>query len=756
MRIIISVFLVFHVCHILGQTATIFGTVTSNGKPVEFASIYIKKINSGALSNINGMFELKNIPAGDYTVITSCMGFVNDTSALTLSNGEVKSISIKLIETQINLDEVVITGTLKETYISESPVAIEIITPKLFEKNPSPNIFESLSMVNGVRPQMQCNVCNCGDIHINGMEGPYTMVMIDGMPLVSALGSVYGLMGIPNSIIQRVEVLKGPASTLYGSEAVGGLINIITKSTYNAPLFSFDFFGTSYQEFNTDISVKYKLSKRLTGLFSGNYYHFDKRWDINNDNFTDVTLQKRIAGFNKFTYEHKSGNFSNLAIRYYYEDRWGGEMQWDPKFRGGDSIYGESIYTNRIEIIGSSPLDLIGKNLKLQYSFNSHIQNSAYGNTPFLADQIIGFGQVTKNIIKKKHDIMLGTAMRYIYYDDNTVITETESSNGLTSNLPTITYLPGIFIQDEIKLNYKNTALIGLRYDYNSHHGTIFSPRINWKYDMNEFNTLRLGIGNGYRVVNLFSEDHAAFNGAREVVITENLKPEQSWNANLNYSVFKCMGKKSITVDANLFYTYFSNKIVADYFTDHTKVIFDNLHGFGINRGAGVQAHFTLGVPLKISVGVTYTDIYLMEKDTFNNEVKSRQVQTPPFTSNFLVAYKFSKIKTTLDLTGNIYSPMLLPVLPNDFRPDHSPWFCLMNVQITKEIKNNWQVYIGVKNLLNFIPKNPIMRPNDPFDLHVNDPVNNPNGYTFDPGYNYAPVQGIRAFIGVRYKLSNH
>ena len=752
LRIILALSFLSVFCH--AQQSTIKGIVSCNGKPVEFAHIWIKNTNTGTTTGINGKFEITNLDKGSYKLNISCLGYLKDSIEIHLGSAETKSIQIKLKEEELNLDEVVVTGTLKETYISESPVAIEIITPKLFEKNPSPTIFESLNMVNGVRPQMQCNVCNTGDIHINGMEGPYTMVMIDGMPIVSALGSVYGLMGIPNSIIQRVEIQKGPASTLYGSEAVGGLINIITKSAVNAPVFSIDIFGTSYSEFNGDASVKYKAGKKISGIFSGNIFHFDKKWDVNNDHFTDVTLQKRYAAFNKFTYQHKSGKTSHLALRYYYEDRWGGETNWTPNYRGSDSIYGESIYTNRFELIGSSPLSFLGSNTQLLYSVNRHVQNSAYGTTPFLAEQFIGFGQITKNIIKKRHDLMMGMAIRYTFYDDNTVITQNENTDGNIFNQPTITYLPGFFIQDEYIASEKDKILAGMRYDYNSHHGNIFSPRINWKHTFNDFNTLRFGIGNGYRVVNLFSEDHAAFNGAREVVITENLRPEQSWNANLNYSTFISVKNGFLSIDGNLFYTYFSNKIVADYFTDHNKVIFENLHGHGINRGAGIQIHGTFGKHIKMLAGLTYTDVYLKEKDSLNNEIISRQVQTPPLTANFVAGYNFLKLKMNIDISSNIYSPMLLPVLPNDFRPDHSPWFCLMNIQITKEIKTKWQIYGGVKNLLNFMPQNPIMRPFDPFDRNVNDPKNNPNGYTFDPGYNYAPVQGIRGFAGIRYKFN--
>ncbi|MBI1837775.1 MAG: TonB-dependent receptor [Flavobacteriia bacterium] len=751
MRKIVNIIVCLHLSY-FSLASKIEGIVLSNNKPVEFAHVFLKGTSIGGTTNTNGYYEINDVEKGTYLIVVSAMDYYVDSLRITIVENEKKTFNFTLRESVKNINEVTITATMKEISVSDSPIAIDIITPKLFERNPNPNIFESLNMVNGVRPQLQCNVCNTGDIHINGMEGPYSMVMIDGMPIVSALGTVYGLMGIPNSIIQRVKIQKGPSSTLYGSEAVGGLINVITKSPEKAPFVSFDIFGTSYQELNTDVSIKYKIGKNITALSSVNYFHFDKKWDINNDNFTDVTLQKRSAFFNKFSYKHKSGKSSQLAIRYYYEDRWGGELQWNKSFRGGDSIYGESIYTNRYEVIGVSPFKLFKQDFKLQYSYNKHLQNSAYGKTPFYANQNIIFGQITKNINLNRNDILIGIALRYTNYDDNTVITQSKDS--VPSNKPLNTYLPGLFIQDEIGLNENNILLLGIRYDYNSIHGSIFSPRVNWKYTINKNNTLRVGIGNGYRVVNLFSEDHAAFNGARDVVIVSDLKPEQSWNSTLNYSVFKQFKKSFVSIDANLFYTYFTNKIVADYFTDHQKVIFDNLNGFGINRGIGAHLLWSFQFPLKLSIGATFVDVFLQKMDSLNNYNKTVQVQTPKFTSNFVVSYNFNKWKTSVDLTGNIYSSMLLPILPNDYRPEYSPWFCLMNLQMTKEFKKDWQLYMGCKNILNFIPKEaPIMRAFDPFDKYANDPVSNPNGYTFDPGYNYAPFQKARLFLGVRFKI---
>ena len=151
-------------------------------------------------------------------------------------------------------------------------------------------------------------------------------------------------------------------------------------------------------------------------------------------------------------------------------------------------------------------------------------------------------------------------------------------------------------------------------------------------------------------------------------------------------------------------------------------------------------------------LGVTYMDVYQMEENTTGQLKKSVQLHAPKWSGNFVVSYTLP-MQLTVDFTGKINGPMRLPVLPNDYRPEYSPWYCIANIQLTKKFNKGIEIYGGVKNLLNFVPANPIMRPYDPFDKYVNDPINNPYGYTFDPAYNYASLQGIRGFAGVRYTI---
>ena len=734
------------------QNNTIAGTISDNSETVPFANIYLKGTKIGTSTLEDGSYVLKNIPAGTYKLQVSVLGYQDFSTKVTFKNNEHKTLDITINPASEQLEEMVVTGTLKAVSRSESPVPVEVYSPTFLKKNPTASIFEALQNVNGVRPQINCNVCNTGDIHINGLEGPYTLVLIDGMPIVSGLGTVYGLSGIPNSLIEQIEIIKGPASTLYGSEAVGGLINIITKNTLEAPDFFADAFVTGWGEFNIDFGAKINLGKKADMLLGINYFNYDNPIDNNGDNFTDLTLQDRISVFQKWNFQRKENRIFSLAGRFFYEDRWGGEMQWTPEFRGGDEIYGESIYTRRWEVLGKYQLPIKEKVL-FSFSYNDHSQNSVYGDTPYIADQRIGFGQFTWDKSLGSHDLLIGSAIRYNYYDDNTTATTSVDE----------VVIPSLFIQDEISLAKQHSLLLGMRYDYDKRHGSIYTPRTAYRFKITDNDIIRLNAGTGFRVVNLFTEEHAALTGARDVVVTEELKPEQSFNVNLNYlkKIYADNGT-FVSIDASVFYTNFSNAILPDYDTDPNKIIYDNLNGKSVSKGVSANVDFSFPSGFKFLLGATLQDVSQTE-----NGVTERQILTESFTGTWNASYEIKNIDLSIDYTGNIYGPMRLPTLgESDPRSDYSPTWSIQNIQFTWKGLENFEFYGGIKNLLDWTPNrgNPfiIARAHDPFDKNVTfDPngnvvatPNNPNALTFDPSYVYGPNQGIRGFFGLRYRIN--
>ncbi|TWP28576.1 TonB-dependent receptor [Apibacter muscae] len=677
------------------------------------------------------------------------LSLVNFLFLTQLIHSQTYTDSLNYLKNEVDeLDKVIITSKKKDIKKSESPIPTTIVSSELFKKSGATNFFDGMGMINGIQSQVNCNVCNTGDIHINGMDGPYTLILIDGTPIVSGLSTVYGLNGIPTSMIDRVEIIKGPASAQYGAEAMGGVINIITKNPKKAPLLSTDLSGSSWGEINTDLTLKIKAGKKVSSLLGLNYFYYDNPIDKNHDGFTDLTLQNRISVFNKWSFRRNENRWADFALRWINEDRWGGQMNWNKKYRGGDEVYGESIYTKRLEVLGTYQLPIKEK-VYTQFSYNWHNQNSWYGNKPFMATQQILFAQTYWNKNIHSHNLMLGATFRYTYYDDNTPATA--SSDGL-KNKPSHRYLPGFFVEDNWNFNDKNNLLIGYRYDNDNIHGSINSPRIAYKYKLDSKNTFRMSLGNGFRVVNIFTEDHAALTGARDVIIKNTLKPEKSYNSNINYTTNLTTNHFNLNLDITGFYSYFTNKIVADLDTDPKKIIYNNLDGHAISNGISLDTDWTFTFPLKITTGITYMNVYTREKNENGDFEQKNQLYSPKWSGNLILNYSF-KNKLSIDLTGNWKGPMRLPIQPNDYRKEYSPWQWIANIQITKGFTNGFEIYGGIKNLLNIKPKNPLMRPFDPFDKTADDPINNPFGYTFDTAYNYASMQGIRGFLGVRYTV---
>ncbi len=727
----------------------------ASGLPIAGARLMGADSSRFILSDAQGRFQVQT---GGDTVSVYAIGY---RAARIFPDQPATPILVWMEPEQRELDAVVVSGTLRPMRRLESPVAVEVYSAGFFKKNPAPSIFESLSNVNGVRPQLNCSVCNTGDIHINGLEGPYTMVTIDGMPIVSSLGSVYGLFGIPTQLIDRVEIVKGPASGLYGPEAIGGLINIITKEADKAPGLAVNAMSNSWWEHSVDLGWKSSIGRKIDILTGIDYFRFQNKEDRNRDGFTDVALQHRISIFQKWNFKRRQNRIASIAARYFYEDRWGGDSRWNSRFRGTDSIYGESIYTRRWEMMGKYQLP-VKENMVLSFSATSHQQNSWYGVIPYLGDQRIAFGQlIWDRPLGPRHDLLLGAALRYNYYDDNSTATLDTLS---LRNRPERALIPGLFIQDEWRPADQHTILLGARIDHHPVHGNIFTPRLAWKWKLGRDQVLRLNAGTGFRVVSLFTEDHAALTGARAVEIREALRPEQSYNVNLNYNQIWRWEGHSLEWDISTWYSHFRNQIIPDYDSDPNKIIYQNLNGHSRSTGISGNLNFSAGHRFRLMAGATIQDVRKTEFDATRQATHTRPVLTESWSAVWQLSYTIPAWALSIDYTGNCYGPMRLPLIsPLDPRPDHSPVWSIQNIQFTRRMQTNLEIFAGVKNLLNWTPARNIpfliARTNDPFDKNLQygsdgqvvPTAENPYGLSFDPSYIYAPNQGIRVFAGIRW-----
>ncbi|HYE57655.1 MAG TPA: TonB-dependent receptor, partial [Rhodothermales bacterium] len=525
------------------QGGSVVGHVRSDGAPVPFATVSVQGSTRarGTAADPEGRYRLAGLAPGRYMLVASSVGYASQARTVTVAAGRTDTLDFELAEAAFESEGITVTATMQEQRVSESPVRVQIIQPQVFERVPTVNLMDAIENVNGLRQQVDCGVCGTNSIRINGMDGPYTAVLIDGMPIMSSLAAVYGLNGISPSIIQQVEVVKGPMSTLYGSEALAGVVNVITKNPATAPAVSVHTFGTEDGEYAVDAAIA-RQRGRYAGLLSATAFDNRRFLDKNGDGFSDLVLTRRLALFGKATRTgHLGLPVAGLAVKLYDEHRRGGVRDFvrdDRRYQGSNQVYGERIATRRFEATAFA-----GRpgGARLEGAFNVHHQDAFYGPTPYDAHQTTAFVQASRPSRLGRVALLTGAALRYNEYDDNTAATPSADRR----------FVPGAFMQAEADAMPGVRLLGGLRADHEEDYGVVVSPRASLRFRRHENTTLRANFGTGFRIVNLFTEDHAAYTGARATVVLERLRPERSVAGTLSLQQIVPMGRDVLTLDAD-------------------------------------------------------------------------------------------------------------------------------------------------------------------------------------------------------------
>ena len=702
--------------------------VDASGRPVAHAVVVLTGSPRTVRADADGRFRVSGLEAGTATVIVSAQGYrpVEIEVAAGPSGGPAR---IVLARDPVALDAITVTGTMKTATVSESPVKVSVVPSAVLQRSATHNLAEAISYVNGLYEQVDCGVCYTNSLRINGMEGPYTAVLIDGMPIMSSLASVYGLSGISPALIQQVEIVKGPTSTLYGSEAMAGVINVITKDPRFAPSIAINASGTSDAEGTVDFALSAQAGG-VSGIVSGSLAYNSRFVDDNRDGFTDFPLNRRGVVFAKADWSPEGRTRASLTARYLHEDRFGGVAAWTPADRGSRRAYGESIYTNRMEVLGAY-LPSWSADVRFEGSYAWHEQDSWYGDSHYDATQQTAFANALWGRVAGRHDLLIGATARYQGYDDNTPATARADRR----------FIPGVLMQDEVRMaGGALTVLGGLRADHHGEHGVILAPRMALKWDATDRTALRVNAGTGFRVVNLFTEDHAALTGAREVVIASELAPERSRSVTLNLNRIIEFGRNPMMIDVDLFHTRFSNRIRPDYDADPNLIVYRNLAGHAVSRGLSVAFNHNVDFDRFLySAGVTFQDVHLAGADGTRED----EFFAPRVRAVFSATYAMRSLPLTLDYTGSVTGPMRLPSYDEPFaRPERSPAWSMHGVQAGWSLGGDASVQLAVKNALDFTQPSPLVDPANPF------------GDAFDTAYVYGPMRGRHIMFGVRYGAS--
>ena len=540
-------------CCAYSQTYSVLGTVHSQDTPLAFANVSIKKTTKGAVADTDGNYTIENLAPGTYTIEASFTGYNSLKKSITILNQNL-TVNFNLTEASL-LDEVVITGTRTFKRKTDSPVIVNILNSKALENVQACSLADGLKFQPGLRVETDCQTCNYTQLRMNGLAGGYSQILVNGRPIFSPLTGLYGLEQIPVNMIERIETIRGGGSTLYGSSAIGGVVNIITKIPKEN---SFDISNT-YQSILGDASDNMiNGNATLVSKYnnSGVSFFINNRnrdaFDANGDNFSELPeIENTSFGVNGFILPAENQKLE-LSFSSLHEYRYGGEMvdkaahlALQSEERTHDVLMGSLDYQVNFNRENSSLITYMGwqRTDRDHYTgifpdtpaeIDVHLENPPYGISKTVTFQAgAQLNHRFNDFIKGDNVMTIGS--EYVYDDVNDQI---EAYNYLIDQT-TRTF--GVFVQSDWQFTPELTLLSGVRADkHNLVDRVIFSPRFSLMYKPENNLQFRTTWSTGFRAPQAFDTDlHIAFagGGISRISLAADLKEERSnsWSASINY-----------------------------------------------------------------------------------------------------------------------------------------------------------------------------------------------------------------------------
>ncbi len=759
--------------------AHLIGHVVNGGKHIPFASIALLGTTIGTSTDETGHFRIINVPEGTYIIRASALGYKPIEKEITVVSGITLEINFNMEEDAIGLDEVVVTGDRNEVRRRESSVIVNIVAPKTFTLTHSLVIGESLNFTAGLRMENNCQNCGFTQLRMNGLEGPYSQILINSRPIFSGLAGVYGLELIPSNMVERIEVIRGGGSALYGSNAIAGTVNLILKDPisnsyeigFNGGLMGIGL--NDAESYVPDNSMNFNAtavsSDIKTGLSVFGFFRDRKPFDANNDGFSELSSIDNISvgarAFHRFN--HKSRLSADIfKIK---ESRRGGDLfdyplhsaniaeavdhnittgalTFDRFLRGLDmlSVFASAQHVERNSYYGANQslsdygftTDLT-YNVGAQYKMQFDGAGAVFGlenQGGFLNDKKLGFPDYENAVI-------INGEITEVPYNENVIVANQ------------VLNISGVFAQvDYSYKKFKTTA--GIRFDHyritdvenseNDITGNILSPRITLMYDASKNIQSRVSYAKGYRAPQVFDEDlHILTSGSRQIIHRNSpgLKQETSHSFMASVDLNHSFGNTIAGLLVEGFYTILQNPFANEYgeidengVVEYTRV---NAEEGALVRGVNTEFTVVPSENLSFKFGYTIQSSMFEEEQEFNE----RRFFRTPKDYGFLTAEWKPSDKISISTSGTYTGKMLVPYFgPEIDNPEEgelriSSRFFDMGIRVGYDIKVNgsiMQLFGGVKNIFNSYQRD--------FD----------SGIERDPGYIYGPNQPRTIYFGLR------
>jgi outer membrane receptor for ferrienterochelin and colicins len=767
------------------QQAYFEGQVFDGDKPLPGAHVAIHAIGAGAVSNAKGYFKFESLPLGSYVVRVSLLGYRSISDTVTLEVDSAIFRKYLMHADALNLGEVVVTGTRQQIARYESPIIVNTLSNRTFEATQSLSISEGLSFSPGLRLENNCQNCGFTQLRMNGLEGPYAQILINSRPVFSALAGVYGLEMLPANMVERVEVVRGGGSVLYGGNAIAGTVNIITKD----PIRNAFEVGVNQSYINLeapDQTLTFNGSIVGENLKSGvTFFGFNRRrdpWDANGDGFSEIAqLDNNTFGFDAF-WNPSSRSKLKLGLYQIREFRRGGNNfhlfphqtdlteqlrhrifntnvsyeQVSRDFKHKLSVYAALQTVERESYYGAGGRVLQPSDTLTEDDF---IAINAYGTSRDIS--VVGGAQYNYEWSKR---VMLITGMEYQY---NEVLDQMPGyGREIQQGVGTI----GQYAQLEVKPTDKLTLLAGGRFDHVQIRGrydlaadvmdeertlNVLVPRLSAMYVLSSNLKIRGSFAQGYRGPQAFDEDlhiETVGGAARFIRIAPDLETERSNSALLSLNFEKQIGNRQVNLVAEGFYTKLQNPFILSdqqVLGNGISVINKRNGSAATVLGVNLEANMAFGQKFVFQSGATLQQArYLESEEIWAPEssddlspvvTTNRILRTPDVYGFFTAIYKISTSWTwswSGVFTGGMDVPHVIDAETARTTIKRTPTFFENNIKIayraTSEAAYFAEWFAGVHNLFNSFQSD--------FD----------RGMERDAGYVYGPMRPRTIFFGLR------
>ena len=736
--------------------AHIFGHVVDKAtkEHLPYVSVVIEGTTIGVTTDATGHYLIKNMTPGTYTIEVSAVGYVPVTKRVKVVAGQTIEVEFELSEDTVTLDQIVVSSNRSETLKREAPSLVSVVDAEVFDRVSATSLAGGLAFQPGVRVENTCQNCGFPQVRINGLDGRYSQILVDSHPLFSSLTGVYGLEQIPANMIERVEVLRGGGSALYGSSAIGGTINIITKEPKQSmaemshTTTSIGMGGAMENATSLNASLVSDSGKAAVSVFaqsrtSGGY-------DVDGDGFTELLESNAEALGMRSMF--RLSNYSRITAQYHRikDYRRGGDNldlpqheaevceQADHTIDGGSLTYdwSDPTHTNRLNLYGSF------QNTARKSYYGAGKDPDAYGRTHDLtAAAGVQWVHEFDHLLFMPSVLTLGSEVSHNDLHDTSI--------GYNIDTKQVANIYGAYFQNEWR-NSQWSILLGGRLDkHNLVSAPIFSPRANLRYNPTEEVSLRLSYAEGYRAPQAYDEDlHIAIVGGERtrIQLAKDLREERSRSLSASAEVYHTFGSVATNIIVEGFYTRLEDVFALREIghDDAGVAVQERYNGSGATvSGVNIEGRAMFGRKVELQAGFTLQRSLYAEPEQWSEtaEASLNMFRTPDAYGYFTLMWK-PMAKLNIDLSGNYTGPMWVQHYAGYIAEDvavrtQSFFDASLQVGYTTLVYDDTfiELFGGVKNIFNSFQSD--------FD----------QGANRDSGYVYGPLMPRSAYLGVEIRF---